>query len=208
MLMKTPPPRYRKISGPAHRRPRWRVFLACLPLSGLLLVLLVCALIGVGTALVWLTTPPESSEITRVRQLQPLLLPTLTPTLLPTTVTGPGASEIDSVEPTLPPPVATSSPTPYTPITPTVTLDENPAFSATAAPIAAGVTPLPVSTGDSTSTPLPTPTSTTTPLPASTPTPSPNPGSDEGLDPMDTATATLPPGWWQDYLKRTPTPEE
>jgi hypothetical protein len=190
--MKTPPPRYRELPRPVRRRPRWGLILACLPLSGLLLGLLVCALIGGSTALVWLAAPAESNSVARVRRLQPLPLPTLTPTLLPTTVIASSPGEVDPVDPALPALGATSGPTPLATITPTLTLDSNPAPAGTTAQVGSEVTQLPADAA----TPIPPPDFT------------PPPNVDERVAPTDTPAAVPIPESWKDYMNRSPKSED
>jgi hypothetical protein len=186
MLMKTPP-HYREISGPVRRRPRWGLFLACLPLSGLLLGLFACALIGAGTALFWLATPPESDSIARVRRLQPLPLPTLAPTLTPAPVADPETGEVDPAEQNSLPPTATPSPTSVAPVTPTPDLGNSPALSVAAV------------TGSS---PVPAASPPPTPLPTFTPAPGADAGADATVESAGTPPTVPIPDSWKDYMKR------
>ncbi len=185
MLMKTPPSRYREISGSVRRRPRRGLFLACLPLSGLLLGLFACALIGAGVALFWLTTPPDSDSIARVRRLQPLPPLTSTPPTAP--VAGPETGEGNPAEQNSPPPAATPDPTPPAPVAPAPAPANNPAQSVAAAP---EPPPVPASAAPS------------TPLPALTPSPIVAAGAEEGVAPADTPPAVPIPDSWKDYMKR------
>ena len=99
MRMQTPSPSYHEIPRPVRqKRPRRRPFLACLPLSGLLLAGLVCTLVG-GAALLWLTASPDTPQKSvHIERLQPLSLPTLTPTILPTVITALGLDLPSQVE--------------------------------------------------------------------------------------------------------------
>ena len=202
MLMRTPPPRYRAVSRPVGLRSRRRLLLACLPLSGLLLGLLICSVGGAGVSLLWLTASPETSRITRIQMLQPLSLPVLTPIVLPTAITGPPQSETEPADPAPPPPVATASPASGAPLVPSPAMDDNPAPAVPSAPVASAATPTPPLVTASTPTSLPASNSTPISLPTPTPILIPTSSSDGNSESTDAATVASMPEWWQSYMER------